>query len=128
MLWENNHVPFSVGQSKIIKWLGIFMCAISALGLLIIREIENVKLPVLQRIYLILTLLGGICNVVEFGQCGMSVLACLFYFLAFVASVITGFAINGSLGEDSLFMCVAFLVSLLRTKKLFKPQKEIDLD
>lgn len=48
LLWENNHIPFSLSPFRITKWTGIFSCFVSSIALLSMKGATFIKYPVLQ--------------------------------------------------------------------------------
>lgn len=121
LLWENDKIPSSIGQSQIIRLIGIFVCAVSVFGLIMMKSIENVPHPKLQKTYMIFLILGGIFNITEYGNYGADFLACIFYFLAIILHLFFG-------GFDKVVSAI-FLICLIRMTFLYmkvnKPYKKI---
>lgn len=119
LLWGNDKIPASVGQSQIIKWLGIIMLCIGVLGLFVMRSINDLKYPISQRIYMILLIIGGISNLIEYNQYAMDLISCICYLIAAIINGIINLISSGSFSNGTFLFIIAFLISLARCIKLY---------
>lgn len=124
-LWERGKLPFSMSVSKfrITKWIGIFTCIIAGLGLLTIGSNENAKHIFMQRAFLITFLLGGFFNIADLENWGLSALACIFYILAAILSLIVDI-LFGTFSKNIFYIFAIFCISLLRTIRLYRNEHQ----
>lgn len=114
LLWENNIVNQSDNSFWLTKFIGIFACIIGILGLIIMRGMDNIKLPILQAIELIFLISGGLFAIFEYRNWGASFLSCASYMLAAIMNFIFSVAMLKLPRYDFLIFIGIALISFLR--------------
>lgn len=131
LLWDNNKIPFSanaIQEFRITKIIGLFMCLFAILGLLMGKIMNNLPYLFLQNAQMILFLIGGLFNILDFSRKEFEFIAFLAYFLSFIMSLIIGFLLNGKIGYTSVLLSIALIFTFLRMNSLKKMEKATEND
>lgn len=120
LLWGNNKASQSANSFWFTKWIGIFVCVVGILGLITMRGMDNVKLPVLQAIELVFLILGGLFSIFEYGNWGMSFLSGVLYFLSIFMNLIFCATTKRLPTYDFLLFIVIAILSFARADYLHK--------
>lgn len=118
LLWENSHIPFTLSSFRVTKWMGVFTCFFGVMGLISIKNITDIKLPILQIIELAFLVLGGLFNIFEHNQWGMELFASMSYILACIFQLIFVIAVKSTNFSDSILFIIFALISFARSERL----------
>lgn len=127
LLWANNRIPLGINSFWLTKFIGIFVCFVSILGLITMRGVDNIKFPVLQVIELALLIAGGLFAIFEYKKWGMSLLSGTFYFFACVMDLIyCAIAKNVTTCDFLIYIYIA-LLSFVRADYLLIKESQVHI-
>lgn len=118
LLWNETTIPLTTHSFWLTKFIGIFFCIISILGLITIRTVDNIKLPLLQVLELTFLMIGSFLAIFEYGKWKISLLSSTFYFLSAFMNLILCIALRDLSRYDSPLLIIAF-ISFARTDYLY---------
>lgn len=114
LLWDESKIPTGTNSFWLTKFIGIFVCIVGIIGLITMWGADNIKLPALQAIELVLLIMGGIFAVFEYQNWGAAFLSSTAYLLSAFMNLIFNIMTGNLPGFDFLLFIAIFLIAFLR--------------